>query len=60
MVLSFTVPNKQQKLYLPNPKKELKITLERNNQPKDISVTPGEDAKIGVAIGQLCLWANHK
>ena len=36
-----------------NSKKEINITLERNNQPIDIAVTPGEDSKIGVAIATV-------
>ena len=33
--------------------KELKITVERNKETKDILVTPGEDSKIGVYIATV-------
>ncbi len=36
-----------------NKDKELKITVERNKQTKDIFVTPGSDAKIGVMIATV-------
>lgn len=36
-----------------NSKKEINITIERNKQPLNISVTPGDDSKIGVAIATV-------
>jgi regulator of sigma E protease len=36
-----------------NPKKELQLVVQRDNEEVNISVTPGEDAKIGVAIGPV-------
>ena len=36
-----------------NTGKELKITLERNNEKKDVLVTPGSDSKIGVIIATV-------
>ena len=36
-----------------NSKKEINITLERNKQPLNIFVTPGEDSKIGVSIATV-------
>ena len=36
-----------------NPKKELQLVVQRDKKEVNISVTPGEDAKIGVAIGPV-------
>jgi regulator of sigma E protease len=36
-----------------NKDQELKITVERNKEKKDVFVTPGSDAKIGVLIGTV-------
>ena len=36
-----------------SPKKELQLVVQRNKEEVNISVTPGEDAKIGVAIGPV-------
>jgi len=36
-----------------NPKKELQLVVQRNKEEINLSVTPGEDAKIGVAIGSV-------
>ena len=36
-----------------NKDKELKITVERDKEKKDVFVTPGSDAKIGVLIGTV-------
>ena len=36
-----------------NKEKELKITVERDKEKKDLFVTPGEDAKIGVLIATV-------
>ena len=36
-----------------NPKKELQLVVQRDKEEVNISVTPGEDAKIGVAIGPV-------
>lgn len=36
-----------------NKDQELKITIERNKEKKDVFVTPGSDAKIGVLIGTV-------
>ena len=36
-----------------NAGKELKITVQRNKEKLDIAVTPGDDAKIGVAIATV-------
>ena len=36
-----------------NKDKELKITVERDKEKKDVFVTPGTDAKIGVLIGTV-------
>lgn len=36
-----------------NPEKELQLVVQRDKEEVNISVTPGEDAKIGVAIGPV-------
>jgi regulator of sigma E protease len=36
-----------------NPKNELQLVVQRDKEEVNISVTPGEDAKIGVAIGPV-------
>ena len=51
--ISLYSPKQTTEIISANPEKEVQLVVQRDKKEVNIAVTPGEDAKIGVAIGPV-------